>query len=121
MEKPPLQQGGSGWGAATTERANVSRARRHASIAAGTAFFLLFYFRLIVQDHAEQRTVDFHFAVVADESQSPEFVHEEAHPRPGCPDHVCERLLADLGDDGLGFALLAEIRQQQKGPRQTFF
>ena len=65
--------------------------------------------------------MDFHFAVVTDESESAEFVHEETYPRPGCPDHVCERLLADLRNDRLGFALLAEIRQQQKSPRQTFF
>src|SRR5205085_9475137 len=82
------------WGAST------------ALIAPGSAFFLSFYLRLIVEDDAEQRAVDFHFAVVTDESESAEFVHEETYPRPGCPDHVCERLLADLRNDRLGFALL---------------
>src|SRR5581483_3299108 len=87
------------------------------------ALYLLFRtldVRLIVEDHAQQGTVDLQFTVVTDESQSAEFVHEEAHPRPGSPDHFCKRLLADLGDDGFGFALLAEIRQQKKSPRQTF-
>ena len=63
--------------------------------------------------------MDLEFAVVTDEPKLAEFIHEEAHSRPGCPDHFCERFLADLGDDGFGSALLAEIRQQHQETRQA--
>jgi hypothetical protein len=59
-------------------------------------------------------------AVVVDETQLAEFVDEEAHARPRGPDHLGERFLADLRDDRLGFAFLAEIRQQQEQPREAF-
>ena len=65
--------------------------------------------------------MDLQFAVVTDESESSELVHEETHPRPGCPDHLGKRLLTDLGDDGLRSALLAKIRQQKKSARQPLF
>ena len=58
-------------------------------------------------------------AVVVDEPELAKLVHEEAHPRAGRADHLGERLLADFGDDRLGFAILAEIRQQQKQPREA--
>ena len=63
--------------------------------------------------------MDFHRAVVADEPQFAEFVHEEAHAGACGADHLGQRLLAHLGDDRLGSAFLAEIRQEKKSPRQT--
>src|ERR1700680_3807950 len=59
---------------------------------------------LFVQDHIQQRGVDFYLAVVTDESQFPEFVHEEAHAGSCGSDHIGERFLANLRDDGLGLA-----------------
>jgi hypothetical protein len=60
--------------------------------------------------------VDPQFTVVLDETQFPEFVHEEAHARPGRPDHLRKRLLADLGRDQLWPTFLAQIRQQKEKP-----
>jgi len=64
--------------------------------------------------------VDLDAAVVIDQAQFSKFVHEETHPRPGRSDHLRKRLLTDFCDDRLRPAFLAEIRQQQKRPRQAF-
>ena len=53
--------------------------------------------------------MDLQSTVVVNETHLPESVHEKTDPRPGCADHLCESLLADLGDYGLGHALLAEM------------
>ena len=58
--------------------------------------------------------MDLQPAVLMDEAQAPEFVHEGAHARSGSADHLGERFLADRRQDGLGFAILAIIRKQQK-------
>jgi hypothetical protein len=58
-------------------------------------------------------------AVVFDEAQFPEFVHEKTHPRPGRADHFRKRLLADLQFNRLRLPFLAEIRQQKERPRQA--
>jgi hypothetical protein len=42
---------------------------------------------LIMQNYSEKRVVDLDFAVVLDEAQFPELVHEHIHPRAGCSDH----------------------------------
>ena len=53
--------------------------------------------RLIVQNHVQQGTVHFQAAtVVVNEAQFTKFVHEEAHARARCADHLRERLLADI-------------------------
>jgi hypothetical protein len=52
--------------------------------------------------------MDFQMAVVVDEAQLAELVHEMAHPRTSRSDHLRERFLGDFCDDGLGFAFLAE-------------
>jgi hypothetical protein len=47
-------------------------------------------------------------------------VHEVAHARAGRPDHLSERLLADLGDYGLRPASLAEVGQQESSRANLF-
>src|SRR4029077_15090155 len=51
--------------------------------------------RLVVQDDVQQRAVDFDTAVVFDEAQFAELVHEEIHPRSRGADHLRKGLLAD--------------------------
>src|SRR5258708_368644 len=58
-------------------------------------------FRPIVQDYAQQGAVDFHRTVVADESQFPELVHEDAHAGPRGANHLGQRLLTHFCDDRL--------------------
>jgi hypothetical protein len=76
---------------------------------------------LVAQNDTQQRAVDLKVAVVIDEAQFPEFVHEETDTRPGRADHLGERLLADLGRDRLRPAFLGEIREEKKRPRQALF
>lgn len=49
--------------------------------------------RSIVQDHSQQGVVDLEAAVVVDEPEPPELVHEEVHARAGGADHLREHLL----------------------------
>ena len=60
-------------------------------------------------------------ATPPDEPEFPEAVHKEAHPRPRRPNHLRQRLLRDLGNQGFRIAGHAEFRHQQKNPGQTFF
>ena len=84
-------------------------------------FTLLFDLRLIVQNNAQQRAVDFYAAVVINEAQFPKLVHEMAHTGARSANHLRERLLADLSNDRLGSAFLAKIGQQEQSPCQTLF
>ena len=73
---------------------------------------------LLVQYHAEEGTVDLEPAVVLDEAQFSEFVHEEIDPRPRCPNHLRQHLLRHFGQHLLRLALRTIARQQQQRPRQ---
>src|SRR5437879_13393441 len=72
--------------------------------------------RLLVQDDAQQRAVDFDAAVVINEAQSSELVHKETHAGARGADHPCERLLAYLREDRLRPTFVAKMRQQKKSP-----
>jgi hypothetical protein len=50
--------------------------------------------------------VDFDAAVVVDEAQFSEFVHEETNARPRRSDHLRKRLLADFRDRRFGCSFL---------------
>ena len=60
-------------------------------------------------------------AIIVNEAQLSEPIHEKTHPRPGRADHVCEGLLTDLGDYGLGHAFLAEMGKQEQNPSKPLF
>ena len=72
--------------------------------------------RLVVQNDIEQRTMDlqraFRTSGIVNEAEFPEPVHEEADSRTSRPDHLSERLLADLGDHGFRNAILAKMSEQ---------
>src|SRR5208282_5964505 len=67
----------------------------------------------VVHDDVEECRVDLQLAVIFDEAQFAEFVHEEIHPRAGRADPCRQNLLAHLGD-GLHLSFLAEVGQQQQ-------
>ncbi len=46
----------------------------------------------------EQGVVNPNLAVVFDEAQFSEAIHEKTHPGPGCANHLSQYLLADLGN-----------------------
>src|SRR4029453_2450962 len=74
---------------------------------------------IVVQDHIQKGIMDLQVTVVLDEPELAELVHEAAYARPRGADHLRERLLANLRNDRLRSAFLAEIRQQEKSPRQS--
>jgi hypothetical protein len=51
-------------------------------------------------------------AVVFDEAEFSEAIHEKTHSGPGCANHLSQDLLADLGYHCLRFTFLAELREQ---------
>ena len=77
---------------------------------------------MVVQD-AQEATPDreSRLGVVIDEAELPELVHEVIDARPRRADHLRQVFLVDPGNDGLGLALPAEARQQQKNPGQPLF
>src|SRR4029453_4853263 len=58
-------------------------------------------------------------AVVVDEAELPELVHEATDSRPSGADHLRQHFLTDLRNHGLGLALLPEVGQQQEHPSQS--
>src|SRR5271168_2409459 len=72
----------------------------------------------IVQYDVQQGSVNPDAAVIVDETQLPEAVHEEADPAPGRPDHLREGLLSDRRNQHLGFPRLTILGHQEENPRQ---
>jgi hypothetical protein len=67
-----------------------------------------------VQDDAEEGTVNLEPAVVLDEAQFPEFVHEEVDARACRANHLRQDLLRQFGQHALGLVLLPISRQEQQ-------
>ena len=61
------------------------------------------------------------FAVVLDQSELPELVHEGVDPRTGRPDPRGQRFLADLGNGRFKLPLLTEIGKEQEDPSEPLF
>src|SRR5271166_3996847 len=59
--------------------------------------------------------------VVVDKPELPESVHEEADPRAGRPDHLCQSLLTQSRHRHFGDSFFAELRHQQQNSRQPLF
>src|SRR3981081_1924857 len=75
---------------------------------------------LLVQDNTQEGIVDVDLAVVLDEAQFPEFVHEKIDPGPRCANHFRQHLLRYSGKHLLRLALRAIAREQQQSARQPF-
>ena len=69
--------------------------------------------RLLVQDNTQEGSVDMKPAIVLNEAQFLEFVHEEIDPAARCPDHFRQRLLRYFGKHFLRLVLLAIPSEQQ--------
>jgi hypothetical protein len=67
---------------------------------------------LLVQYHAQERSVDLKSAVVLDEAQFPELVHEEIDARACCANHLGQRFLRHLGENSMGLVLFAVLGKQ---------
>src|SRR6266481_3704221 len=75
---------------------------------------------LLVQDNTQEGIVDLDLAVVLDEAQFPELVHDKIDPRPRCANHFRQHLLRYSGKHLLRLALRAIAREQQQSARQPF-
>ena len=66
-----------------------------------------------MQDDTEEATIDrqLHLAVVIDEAQLLELIHEKADPRPGCTDHLGQVFLIDAGNYRFNPTFLAKMSQ----------
>ena len=76
---------------------------------------------LLVQHNAEQRAMHLQSAVVVDEAELSEFVHEEIHPGAGGAHHFRQSFLTHVGVHGLRHGFFAEPGQYQKRSGQAFF
>ena len=63
---------------------------------------------LVVQNNAQKATVDSEPAVVVNEAQLFELVHEMTDARPRGADHLRQTFLIDPGEDWFGTAFLAK-------------
>src|SRR5271169_5204541 len=77
--------------------------------------------KLIVEDDAEERGVNLQAAIVFDEAELAEFVHEEIDAGAGGADHFCERFLGDFGEDALRPVFGAVACEEQERAGEAFF
>ena len=64
--------------------------------------------------------MDLKSAIVVNEAQFPEFIHEKIDPRARCANHFRQHLLRYFGKHLLRLVLLAIAREQQQSARQPF-
>src|SRR5476649_343253 len=69
---------------------------------------------VVAQHDTQQGPVDLQVAVIGDEAELPELVHEMADPGPRRADDLGQGLLADRRGDRLRAAILAEARQDEQ-------
>src|SRR4051794_28539946 len=96
---------------------HISRAPPYAPIAGlfRTACFILSPdLGLFLQDHVQQRFVNFELSVVFDETQLAELVYEKTDAGSGRADHLRQHFLTVLSDDRLRTAFLAEICKEKE-------
>jgi hypothetical protein len=72
-----------------------------------------------VRDDTEEGIVHLNLAVVLDEAQFPEFVHEEIGSGPRCANHLRQHLLRHFGKRFVSMARGAIAREQQQSARQA--
>jgi hypothetical protein len=60
--------------------------------------FRLCRFESVVQHDTQEGSIDLNSAIVLDETELPEFVHEQIDARAGCANHIRQRFLRDFGE-----------------------
>src|SRR6202051_422034 len=93
----------------------MTNRRRYASILAS-----LESRRLLMQDNTQEGSVDVEPAIVLNESQFLEFIHEKIDSGARCPNHLRQHLLRYFGNHFVRLVLLAILSEQQKRAGQTF-
>jgi hypothetical protein len=78
------------------------------------------YRYLLVKDHTQEGTVHMKSAIVTNEAQFPEFIHEKIDSGASCANHLRQHLLGNFGAHLLRFGFAAIAREQQESPRQPF-
>jgi hypothetical protein len=74
-----------------------------------------------MENHAEERTVNLKFAVVMNEAQLPEPVHEKVNASARCAHHFRKDFLTNFGHfNFFGHALFAETSKQKKNTGKPF-
>ena len=66
-----------------------------------------------MEDDTEEGTVDVQPAVVVEEPQFAELIHEETDAGPRGADHLSQRFLTHLRNDRLRLAFFPKVGQQQ--------
>ena len=74
-----------------------------------------------MEDDAEERGVDLQAAIVFDEAELAEFVHEEIDAGAGGADHFGESFLRDFGEDALRLVFGAVACEKEKRAGEAFF
>src|ERR1700730_9662984 len=72
----------------------------------------------IVQHDTQEGSIDFNSAIVLDETELPEFVHEQIDPRAGCANHLRQSLLRYFLKSSFRVILLTVLGKQQKSARE---
>ncbi len=65
--------------------------------------------------------MNLNLAVVFEELLPSEAIREKINSGAGRANHLSQYFLSDLGNRLLGFAFLAELREQQQNPRSPLF
>ena len=76
---------------------------------------------LIVKYNIQERAVNHEAAIVFDESEPAELVHEEIDATSRGSNQFSEGLLRDGGDGGIGPPIFSILGQEEQGAGQTLF
>src|SRR5688572_16598910 len=76
--------------------------------------------RSLVKDDAQQRAVDLESAVIFNQAELAELVHEEVDARARGPHHLGQRLLGELRQNARRRLFLPVSREQKQGTSEVF-
>src|ERR1700674_4719121 len=74
----------------------------------------------IVQDNIQEGSIDVQPAIVTNEAQFPEFVHEKVDSGARCADHFRQRFLRYFGEQSVDLVFVAVAGEQKKSAGEPF-